>query len=327
MIVSLTREEILTNDGDPAILDRLDIRNQNGYILAKFGLGYELFVKPRDRMKLREEMLEAQRKYYDTFKGKLTHLLLPEQRRAPKIKGNPFERFYRQHAETPTSEPFSATLFSNQTPPEMPDEPSPYLIEFLVSRDDESELSFTRAYMPVEDSENGHNFKCLLEHVLHSSKLLRPAHGVAGFSLIFESGLEQYAKYAYSTMQRHPGLEFIDSSSFSLEVKSKFNRIKGVNWLTVLGDEVLEELGGIKTARTALEPDCTLHEYAGGIVIQAGPIPQLGDSYHNIIPQRYRKVAQFTQPVRFEDYRSSLFRVFPPLDGPTEAMSWVRRFD
>ncbi|MGD8914014.1 MAG: DUF3396 domain-containing protein [Candidatus Thiodiazotropha sp.] len=325
--MSLTREEILANDGDPAILDRLDIRNQNGYILAKFGLGYELFVKPRDRMELRKEMLEAERKYYETFKDKLTHLLLPEQRRAPKIKGDPFERFYREHEKTPASNGFSARLFIEHNSPELPSEPPKYLIGFLVSRADENELSYIHANMPVGDSQNGHNFNCLLEHVLHSSKLLKPVHGVAGFSLIFQPGLEQNAKHAYSSMKRHPGLEFIDSLSFSLEVKSQFNRIKGVNWLTVLGNEVLEELGGIESARATLEPDCTLHEYDGGIVIQAGPVPQLGDAYHNLIPQRYRKVALFTQPVRFEDYRSSLFRVFPPLDGPTEAVSWVRRFD
>jgi hypothetical protein len=110
-------------------------------------------------------------------------------------------------------------------------------------------------------------------------------------------------------------------------VESEFNRIKGVNWLTVLGDEVLAELGGMAAARTALEPDCTLYEYAGGVVIQAGPVPQLGDTHFGLIPQRYRKVAHFTRPVRFENYRSSLFRVFPPLDGATEAVSWVRRFD
>lgn len=323
----LTREEILANDGDPAILDRLDIRNQNGHILVKFGLGYELFVAPRGRMTLREEMLEAERKYYETFKDKLTHLLLPEQRRAPAIKGDPFERFYREHKKTPALNGFSARLFFEPTPPEIPSEPTQYFIEFLVSREDDNRLSFINAYMPVGDSQNDYNFNSLLEHVLHSSKLLKPVHGVAGFSLIFEAGLEQNAKYAYSTMKRHPGLEFIDAVSFSIEVKSQFHRIKGVNWLTILGSEVLQELGGIESARAALEPDCILHEYDGGVVIQAGPVPQLGNSYHNLIPQRYRKVAQFTRPVRFEDYRSSLFRVFPPLDGPTEAVSWVRRFD
>ena len=173
----------------------------------------------------------------------------------------------------------------------------------------------------------GHYFDTLRELVLHWSAMLKPAHGVAGFALHFEPGLEQNVKHAYATMQRHPSLEFIDSSSFSIEVRSIFNRIKGVNWLTVLGDEVLAELGGMTAARAALEPDCTLHEYAGGVVIQAGPVPQLGDTHFGLIPQRYRKVSHFTRPVRFEDYQDSLFRVFPPLDGPTEALSWVRRFD
>jgi hypothetical protein len=327
MVVSLTKEEILVNDGDPAILDRLDIRNQNGYILAKFGLGYELFIAPRNRIVLREEMLESEQKYYETFKDKLTHLLLPEQRRASAIKGEPFKIFRNALERTPTSEGFCARLFHKPTAPDIPDEPTPYLIDFLVTREDDNSLSFINAYMPVGNPQGGYYFESLLEHVIYTSNLLKPAHGVAGFSLIFEAGLEQHAKHAYSAMKRHPGLEFIDSDSFSIEVESQFNRIKGVNWLTVLGDEVLKELGGIETARKALESGSTLHEYTGGVVIQAGPVPQLGDSYHNLIPQRYREVAQFTQPVRFENYQDSLFRVFPPLDGPTEAISWVRRFD
>lgn len=99
------------------------------------------------------------------------------------------------------------------------------------------------------------------------------------------------------------------------------------NWLTVLGEPILEELGGIEAARRALEPDCTLYPYPGGLLIQAGPLPQLGDTHRGLIPERYRKVAQFTRTVRFEAYRSSLFRVFEPMVGREEAVKWVRRFD
>lgn len=49
-----------------------------------------------------------------------------------------------------------------------------------------------------------------------------------------------------------------------------------MSWLTVLGDEIVAELGGADPMRTVLEPTCKIHEYPGGVVIQAGENPQLG---------------------------------------------------
>lgn len=62
-------------------------------------------------------------------------------------------------------------------------------------------------------------------------------------------------------------------------------------------------------------------------MIQAGDAPQLCDTHQGDIPDAYRKVARFTKPVRFEAYRSSLFRVFAPMEGKEEAVRWAGRFD
>lgn len=87
------------------------------------------------------------------------------------------------------------------------------------------------------------------------------------------------------------------------------------------------ELGGLDAARKALEPEAILHPYPGGVVIQASEVPLLGDTHRGDIPEAYRRVARFTRPVRFEDYRSSLFKVFEPLDRKEETRKWIRRFD
>jgi len=113
-----------------------------------------------------------------------------------------------------------------------------------------------------------------------------------------------------------------------LEVETQYNRIKCVNWLTVLDDDIVVELGGLDVAREALSPECTIHPYDGGIVVQAGDFPQLGDTQGDMeCLNPYRKVARFTRPVRYGPYTSSLFRVFEPLVGKEEANKWVARFD
>jgi hypothetical protein len=115
--------------------------------------------------------------------------------------------------------------------------------------------------------------------------------------------------------------------SFISKTQGVFNRIKCVNWLTVLGDEILDELGGIDLARRVLEPECTLHPYSAGIVIQAGSVPRLGDIQKGHIPEQYRKAAHFTKSARFTGYKNPLFRVFWPMIGCEEAEKWVQRFD
>ena len=100
-----------------------------------------------------------------------------------------------------------------------------------------------------------------------------------------------------------------------------------MNWLTVLCDALVEELGGRDKMRTTLEPVCKVHDYPGGVVIQAGAFPQIGDTWRDEVPEAYRFVARYTKSIRFETYRSGLFRVPQGLDGKKETLAWIRRFD
>jgi hypothetical protein len=128
-------------------------------------------------------------------------------------------------------------------------------------------------------------------------------------------------------IKRFPGFDFQNGVRFSLQARSIHNRIKSVNWLTILCDALVDELGGLDPMRSALEPVCKVHEYPGGVVIQAGEFPQVGDTYRNDVPGAYRLVARYTKPIRFESYRSGLFRVPHNLDKGEETQAWLRRFD
>jgi len=99
--------------------------------------------------------------------------------------------------------------------------------------------------------------------------------------------------------------------------------------LTALDDGFVKELGGLDKIKVELGPACPIHFYEGGIVIQAGPRPQLGDSNRGIVLEEYRRVARLVKPLRFEaiNPKFPLLSVNSPLDAQEESVKWLRRFD
>jgi len=103
-----------------------------------------------------------------------------------------------------------------------------------------------------------------------------------------------------------------------------------VNWLTILDDSLVAELGGLEALTSALGEGITIHQWDGGILIQAGDMPEIGDVNQGLWPRAYCQVNDATKALRFEDYPSSsvaLIKVPKPLDAYEETLKWVRRFD
>ncbi len=98
---------------------------------------------------------------------------------------------------------------------------------------------------------------------------------------------DQESEYTQQLFKRFPGFDFQDTGSFSFEARDVRNRIKCVNWL----------------------------------------FPQIGDTWRDEVPEAYRLVARYTKSIRFETYRSGLFRVPQGLDKKEETLAWIRRFD
>lgn len=181
--------------------------------------------------------------------------------------------------------------------------------------------------MPLISASGEPNTSNLLKCFLRWCQRFRPLHGSAGFSIIVCPGMEQNSIYALQLMNRFPGFNFPSTVEFAREAGSVHDRIKSVSWLTALGDSIITQLGGVEVMREKLEPACTIHAYDGGVVIQAGPTPRLGDSYSDDIPSEYRLAARFTRPVRFENYDEGLFRVPEELNKREETIKWISRFD
>ncbi|MGV2293324.1 type VI immunity family protein [Trinickia sp. YCB016] len=321
--------DLVQSHGDLCALDKLHLPYDRASAgpAAKFGLGCELFMPNADRQQLREEARDFLIDYQTSFADKVDQFLPRDQRRTVKIKDDLATRLQAEYEKFPPDTGYGASLFGAVDVGLPKDDVEPYQAHVLVKRVQYAELSYVSATIPVCIG-NGHtHFDSLLQAVLRWCGICHPVHGTGGFALVFASGMSQNTKYALHLMKRFPGFDYVHGIDFASDARDVENQIKCVNWLTVLGDKIVGELGGIEPMRHALEPACKVHEYPGGVVIQAGEAPQLGDTYRNDIPEAYRMVARYTKPVRFEDYRSRLFRVPDNLDKKEETLAWVRRFD
>ncbi|MET0065435.1 MAG: type VI immunity family protein [Candidatus Thiodiazotropha sp.] len=319
--------DLIQTDGGLCVFDKiyLPFPHKEHVPAAKFGLGVELFLPDIDRLKLRDQVKRFMVDYCQTFPGKVNQILPDNKEHLVSFSGNPTPYILEDFEEIPIEEGYGSLLQGKVNIGQKKDSIAPYKVQTLVKRPRERELSFVNATFPVCSDADQPNFDNLLSSVLRWCAICQPAHGCAGFTFIFLS--EQNSVYAMQMIKRFPGFDFQNGGRFSLEAETIHNRIKSVNWLTLLNDALVEELGGLDDMRSTLEPVCKVHEYPGGVVIQAGAYPHVGDTYRNDVPEAYRLVANYTKPIRFESYRSGLFRVPHNLDKGEETQAWLRRFD
>ena len=155
--------------------------------------------------------------------------------------------------------------------------------------------------------------------------LLHPYHGYAGLAVI--SPIAYWAARevelsVYPIARRFPGLEVDYPIS---HVRHLENGIKGVNWLTILADNWLEKLGGKSHLQIQLGKDFIFYDYPGGVIIQAGTHPQVGDVNRQNIPEHYRKLSRLLKPIRV-DYPDVLHGD-PRGFNQERTQEWFNRFD
>jgi len=316
------------------------IYSENGYAAGLFALGAELYVSPRERLQLQLDMLDVQEDYYRRFYEYLDVMRYhPKNEESKVVKLNKGENpipMARNALGVHPQEAYCNVLWKMDfRHPDFPDRKkfqiTPWSSEYFVQSEGEygkDDLHYYASSIPVSNGKGKLHFDLWRECVLAWAKRLKPAHGQAGLTILMSDFMD--GPYTLPTLQKYPGLDIQVPLVFSGAVKGAFNRIKCVNWLTILGEELLDDLGGMFVLKNALEPLCTLYSYPGGVLIQAGEAPRLGDvelpgAFELLEP--YRKIAFITKRVRFMNYTSSLFRVNEPLIGKEEAKKWVSRFD
>ena len=177
----------------------------------------------------------------------------------------------------------------------------------------------------------------LPEVLLDVCRTLKPVSGYGGIGVIEspESLIaSEYEPIVYHWAQRLPGLEADYPISHSIWLPSGReggrDGIKGGNWLTVLSDRYVAELGGVDRIEgdlKELDSRFLVHRYDDGVMIQAGPRPQLGDVERDLWPSLYVLLAKYLKPLRVT--RHNAFQHGGPgvRFDKERSEAWLRRFD
>jgi len=182
--------------------------------------------------------------------------------------------------------------------------------------------SFVRVHFPITVLENA---PAVCEWIQDWSELLKPDHGYAGFCLAQSHGYErgEAMTYEYAIAQRFPGIDIYTNVGHSLQLG---NYIKGVNWLTILSDIFLERIGGLEAVKEQMG-ELPVLTYAGGAILQAGALPQFGDTEQNISMTAYKRVAGIVEPLRHRNYGRGAGMLGPGPKLTHEAYrEWLARF-
>lgn len=168
-----------------------------------------------------------------------------------------------------------------------------------------------------------------LQRVLYDiCQMVRPFHGYAGL------GILRHPNYAFARKaepfvvplaRRFPGLELDQPVGHARQC---LDGIKGVNWLTVLHDDLVDKLGGTSAfADHARMFDLSWSTYDGGGILQAGPSPQLGDLDQDMVPESYAKAHELLKSVRAAYDEVIIGERIEGLDRKMFSRAWLDRFE
>lgn len=171
-------------------------------------------------------------------------------------------------------------------------------VSVLGSREWQRRLSYFKAVLPITwFADHPGNFPSF---ALSFYRKLHPVSGYGGLGIIESPSAtiqNEYEPTVFRIAQRFPGLEVDYPYGHVLHLDKG---IKGINWLTVLGERWLAEVGGISALGAKLCPEFVFREFPGGILIQAGPRPHMGDLAQNRLPGLYFQLNSVLKPIRIK---------------------------
>lgn len=151
--------------------------------------------------------------------------------------------------------------------------------------------------VPFQSGQAGYAFE-------HSRYFVEPAH-----------------EFAVPKSMRHPGLDVHHQNGTEGNTVG-WTRVRNVGWLTVLCDDFVSKLGGPPT----LEHGSVL-TIPGGIILQAGAAPAVGDVNRKDDLPAYREVYAYVEPLAEETAEASpWFMFFRSAGSADRTEAWYRRF-
>jgi hypothetical protein len=314
-----------------SLLDELVISDSRGYPSLRFGHYVDLAVEHGDTVSKRKDLAKVILDYLQVFRANITDYLPYDENQTKPIEDVNYQAYVDERAEAPddpeTHEGFSAAVYGFHGD-EDNEGPTLYWASAYGNTPNRRFSSF-EAYLPASWPET-HGYPAYVEMIRRWCTILQPAYGTAGLSILFNEGRagRHDQLLAFPLAKRFVGLDRPAGVRwYTLLGRIGVRAIRTVNWLSVIDDQFVSALGGLDKLKASLGPNCPVYVYPGGIIIQAGKKPEIGDVNQGKIPAAYRTVSHALAPIRFEQYPRPLFEVPEPLDALEETLKWVTRFD
>jgi hypothetical protein len=167
---------------------------------------------------------------------------------------------------------------------------------------------------------------------LEFSRLLKAEHGHGGFAFNL-SIVRKHANQSTEAVMvsKMAGLDAGSAVQVAGYAKTGItDHIKTVGWLTAINTSMVDTVGGMSTLRSELPRDWfAKYDYGNGIVIQAGPEPEVAPVELDAKPAIYVLPNMALRKIRIEEIESlhqGSVNGEPRLSGAA-AERWLRRFD
>ena len=202
---------------------------------------------------------------------------------------------------------------------------APHFVQFFARKLTPGQLSYFTFGLPFEWIAT-HEAAAFPTLVVQLCEILKPIHGYAGLAVIPFVNLDR-SEAAFGAVTalaaRFRGLEVDIPWSHAIYL-AKEDRIKGINWLSIIDRERIERLGGSEALTAALGAGILRYPFSTGVVIQAGPRPLLGDVHLQEPMPHYTQVARALKPIRID---SILSLSSPHGFDRDRTDKWLARFD
>lgn len=142
-------------------------------------------------------------------------------------------------------------------------------------------------------------------------EIVQPVHGSGGYGLTIAISNSDKHRHAKNDAVYRPYVEAwpcveanareYDPGLPNLAPDHGFREfIRTTGWITVLGDHMLEKMGGKDAVADGARenPSVGAEPYDGGLMLKTGAFPVLGDAKSGPIPSGYGHVARLTKDVR-----------------------------
>lgn len=203
------------------------------------------------------------------------------------------------------------------------DETPTWLFDILGVEGDEDEPSMLQIAAPCDLGEAG--AARLRDFTVALASNLQASHVVAGYAILCSPYEEEASQtFARARSMRHRGVDILLREPDRVTVGR--DGIKGANWLTFIDRGRVGRLGDEGKVRAALDPGVEVTSIDGGLMLQAGPAPGIGDENRRDRLPLYRSVFQAIEPLSVDAFERALDLALEDDEEATDlSMRWRRR--